>query len=104
MCFYHAIILYGTTRDTGLASPSSLLVKELFSPVNVIASSLLVTKLVRLTSDGGKFLISNNAHISVNIWTYEKFDIVEQSGMRYEMLKNAISLLCKYTIAYLTST
>ena len=73
---------YNTVRDyTGLASPSSLLVKELFGPVSVITSSLLVTKLVRLSSDGGKISISKNAHISVNIWSYEKFEIVEQSNV-----------------------
>ena len=53
------LLCYNTVRDyAGLAFTSSLLVKELFSPVNVITSSLLVTKLVRLSSDGGKNLIS----------------------------------------------
>ena len=39
---------YNTVRDyMGLASTSSLLVNELFSPVNVITSSLLVAKSFR---------------------------------------------------------
>ena len=61
--------------------------------MNVFTSSLLVTKLVRLTSGGAEISKSKNAHISVNIWSYEKIEIVEQSGMRYEMLKNAIRVM-----------
>ena len=83
---------YNTVRDyTGLASPISLVVNKLFSPLNVITSSFLLTKLVRLSSDGGEILISKNAHISVNIWSYKTFEIVEQSG--YEMLKHAIRVM-----------
>ena len=61
--------------------------------MNVITSSLLVTKLVRMSSGGSEILISKNAHISVNIWRYEKFEIVDQSGMRYELLKIAIRVM-----------
>ena len=45
---------YSTVRDpAGLASTSSLLVKQLFSPVNTITSSLLGDEIVRYRGRAG---------------------------------------------------
>ena len=45
---------YSTVRDSaGLSSTSSLLVKQLFSPVNTITSSLLGDEIVRYQGRAG---------------------------------------------------
>ena len=66
-------------RDyTGLDSTSSLLVKELFSPMNVITSSLLVSKLVRLSSRPSPNIDIEKRSL---LEGYKTIEIVVQLGM-----------------------